>query len=254
MNVTIITPPLVQLNSPYPSGAYLSAFFKECGHNAVWHDLSIELYYSIFSRAGLEKLFALSEKAALKLAENAAKQGDENTAFNIRRYISTKQSWINWIDDINAILCGRAREKEHQFLFSPYAPRGSRMEGFLSSLQHEPSVDDVRFLCTYALADLADYITAVFDHEFSLIRYAEHLTVDERDFAAIEKGLESPVLEHFYKPLLEEKFGSIECPDLLCISIPFAGTFLSALYTARFFKQKYGSNVFISFGGGFVNT
>ena len=254
MNVTIITPPLVQLNSPYPSGAYLSAFFKECGHNAAWLDLSIELYYALFSRAGLAKLFALSEKAALKLAENAAKQGDDSTAFNIRRYISTKQLWINWIDTINAILCGKAREKEHQFLFSPYAPRGSRMEGFLSSLQHEPSVDDVRFLCTYALADLADYITAVFDHEFSLIRYAEHLTVDERDFATIEKGLESPVLEHFYKPLLEEKFGSIECPDLICISIPFAGTFLSALYTARYFKQRFGKKLFISFGGGFVNT
>ncbi|MBO6100218.1 MAG: radical SAM protein, partial [Spirochaetaceae bacterium] len=254
MNVTIITPPLVQLNSPYPSGAYLSAFFKECGHNAVWHDLSIELYYSIFSRTGLEKLFALSEKAALELAAKAEKQGDESTAFNIRRYISTKQSWINWIDDINAILCGKAREKEHQLLFSPYAPRGSRMEGFLSSLQHEPSVDDVRFLCTYALADLADYITAVFDHEFSLIRYAEHLTVDERDFAAVEKGLSSPVLENFYKPLLEAKFDGAPCPDLLCISIPFAGTFLSALYTARFFRQKYGSKVFISFGGGFVNT
>ena len=254
MNVTIITPPLVQLNSPYPSGAYLSAFFKESGHNAAWLDLSIELYYALFSRAGLAKLFALSEKAALELADKAEKQGDDSTAFNIRRYISTKQSWINWIDDINAILCGRAREKEHQFLFSPYAPRGSRMEGFLSSLQHEPSVDDVRCLCTYALADLADYITAVFDHEFSLIRYAEHLTVDERDFATIEEGLESPVLEHFYKPLLEEKFGSIECPDLLCISIPFAGTFLSALYTARYFKQRFGKKLFISFGGGFVNT
>ena len=254
MNVTIITPPLVQLNSPYPSGAYLSAFFKESGHNAAWFDLSIELYYALFSRAGLAKLFALSEKAALKLAENAAKQGDESTAFNIRRYISTKQLWINWIDTINAILCGKAREKEHQLLFSPYAPRGSRMENFIAGLQHEPSVDDVRFLCTYALADLADYITAVFDSEFSLIRYAEHLTVDERDFATIEKGLESPVLENFYKPLLEAKFAGAPCPDLLCISIPFAGTFLSALYTARFFKQKYGSKVFISFGGGFVNT
>ena len=254
MNVTIITPPLVQLNSPYPSGAYLSAFFKECGHNTVWHDLSIELYYSIFSRKGLTRLFELSEKDAVKLADEAEKRGDENTAFNIRRYVSTKDAWINWIDTINAILCGKAREKEHQFLFSPYAPRGSRMENFLAGLQHEPAVDDVRFLCTYALADLADYITAVFDSEFSLIRYAEHLTVDERDFAAIEQGLSSPVLEHFYKPLLEEKFGSAPCPDLLCISIPFAGTFLSALYTAKFFKQRFGSKVFISFGGGFVNT
>ena len=80
------------------------------------------------------------------------------------------------------------------------------MENFLEQLSEEgrePSVDDVRFLCSYALADLADYITAVFDKEFSLIRYAEALTVDERTFAEVEKGLDSPILEHFYKPVLE---------------------------------------------------
>jgi radical SAM superfamily enzyme YgiQ (UPF0313 family) len=45
-------------------------------------------------------------------------------------------------------------------------------------------------------------------------------------------------------------------PDslLICISIPFAGTFLPALYTARFLKEKLGSSAFICIGGGFVNT
>ena len=41
---------------------------------------------------------------------------------------------------------------------------------------------------------------------------------------------------------------------LICISIPFAGTFLPALYTARFLKEKLGSSAFICIGGGFVNT
>ena len=254
MNVIVITPPLVQLNAPYPSGAYLVSYFKSLQNNAVWHDLSIELFHSIFSRNGLTKLFELTEKDALKMAANAEKNGDDNSAFNIRRYVSTKNSWILWIDTIVDILCGKAREKEHQFLFSPFAPRGSRMENFLSSLNGAPSVDDVRFLCSYALSDLSDYITAVFDSSFSLIRYAEHLTVDERDFASIEKNLDSPVLTHFYKPVLEKAFKDLSCPDLVCISIPFAGTFLPALYTARYFKQRFKDKVFISIGGGFVNT
>ena len=197
MNIIVITPPLVQLNSPYPSGAYLTSFFKSLGHDCHWYDLSLELVYAIFSKEGLTKLFELSEEKALKLADKAHSEGDENTAFNIRRYISTKNNWINWIDDILLILCGKAREKEHQFLFSPYAPRGARMENFLSSMDREPSVDDVRFLCSYALADLGDYISTVFDTEFSLIRYAEHLTVDERSFSEIEKNLDSPVMQHF---------------------------------------------------------
>ena len=269
MKAVTIIPPLVQLNAPYPSGAYLASFFKSEGLDAVWADLSIELFYQIFCREGLERLFEISGAHALELADRAEKDGDDNTAFNLRRYIATKSNWIEWIDFITAVLSGGgAREKEHQFLYSPFAPRGQRMEDFLAGIVdsgREPSVDDVRFLCSYALADLADYITAAFDPNFSLIRYAEHLTVDERSFSELEKELDSPVLEHFYKPVLEKYFGGdprVKPEDdtnaptisLICISIPFAGTFIPALYTARFLKQKYGDKVFICIGGGFVNT
>ena len=261
MKAITIIPPLVQLNAPYPSGAYLTSFFKSEGLDAVWTDLSIELFYQIFCREGLERLFEISGARALELADRAEKDGDDNTAFNLRRYILTKASWIEWIDFITAVLSGGgAREKEHQFLYSPFAPRGQRMENFLAGLVEsgrEPSVDDVRFLCSYALADLADYITAAFDPNFSLIRYAEHLTVDERSFSELEKGLDSPVLEHFYKPMLETHpviVGLDPTISLICISIPFAGTFIPALYTARWLKEKYGDQVFICIGGGFVNT
>ncbi len=261
MKAVTIIPPLVQLNAPYPSGAYLTSFFKSEGLDAVWADLSIELFYQIFCRKGLKRLFEISGARALELADRAEKDGDDNTAFNLRRYIATKSNWIEWIDFITAVLSGGgAREKEHQFLYSPFAPRGQRMEDFLAGIVdsgREPSVDDVRFLCSYALADLADYITAAFDPNFSLIRYAEHLTVDERSFSELEKELDSPVLEHFYKPVLETHpviVGLDPTISLICISIPFAGTFIPALYTARFLKQKYGDKVFICIGGGFVNT
>jgi len=263
MNVVIITPPLVQLNTPYPSGAYLSAFFKKCGCNAMWYDLNIDLFYSIFSREGLTKLFELTEEKALKLASDSEKSGDDFTAYNLRRYISTKESWIEWIDFILDALCDgkkgfSSREKEHQFLFSPFAPRGNRMDNYLASLECEPSVDNVRFLSSYALADLADYITAVFDSNFSLIRYAEALTVDEASFSEIEKRINSPVMELFFKPLLEKFLEKIKIEEeqktLICISLPFAGTFVPGLYIAAFLKEKLGDKSFISIGGGFVNT
>ncbi len=276
MNVITITPPVVQFNTPYPSGAYLTAFFKSQGLEARWCDLNIDFFYSVFSADGLRKLFELSEAAALKRADKAESDGDQDTAFNLRRYISQKENWIEWIDFITASLCGKsAREKAHQFLYSPFAPRGSRMENYLAGLEREPTVDDVRFLCTFALADLSDYITVAFDPNFSLVRYAESLAVDTRSFSEFEKQIDSPVMENFYKSVLDSvipaKAGictgqsSADCrvkPDndnigeklLLCISIPFAGTFLPALYTARYFKQKFGDSVFICIGGGFVNT
>ena len=256
MKVLVITPPVIQLNSPYPSGAYLCSFFKNQNDECTWKDLNISLFYKIFSASGIETLFSLTEKKALEMADFAESQNDKNTAFNLRRYICTKQNWIEWIDFIVEILCGKMREKEHEFLYSPFAPRGSRMENFLASLNREPTVDDVRFLCSYALADLADYITAVFDKDFSLVRYAESLCVDERDFLQIQKQLESPVLKVFYEQVLQENlvFEQNEIPELICISVPFAGTFLPALYTADFIKKKYQDKIFVAIGGGFVNT
>ena len=138
------------------------------------------------------------------------------------------------------------------------------MEGFLAGLDRAPTVDDVRFLASYALADLGDYITTVFDPEFSLIRYAEHLTVDDRNFSQIEKNLDSPVMKEFYEPVLVTRFASDgqwrsadatgqSAPQMVCISVPFAGTFLPALYTARWFKKNY-PEAYVVIGGGFVNT
>ena len=284
----------MQLNTAYPSGAYLTSFFKTENCEASWCDFNIRLFYEIFSAAGLRRLFELSESHALQLADQAERKGDDNTAFNLRRYISQKENWIEWIDFITAVLCGGgAREKEHQFLYSPFAPRGSRMENYLSNLAEngrDPTVDDMRFLCSFALADLSDYITVAFDPQFSLVRYAESLAVDTRTFSDFEAQINSPVMEHFYKPVLESLLTELTAasggrafrcsadapaaslaslspvaacgaapipkPDslLICISIPFAGTFLPALYTARCLKEKLGSSVFICIGGGFVNT
>ena len=267
MNVVIITPPLVQLNTPYPSGAYLCDFFKKNDCNAVWYDLNIELFYSLFSSKGLKKLFELTEAKALDMAEKAEEQGDDFTAFNLRRYLSLKDSWCEWSDFIISSLCDGQkkqsdREKAHQFLFSPFAPRGNRMQAYLSSLETEPTVDNVRFLASYALEDLADYITAVFDSEFSLIRYAEALTVDESSFSAIEKRIASPVMEVFLKPVLERFLSCINIEQsevagektMVCISLPFAGTFVPALYIAKFLKERLGDKIFTVIGGGFVNT
>ena len=104
MKTIIITPPVVQFNTPYPSGAYLKAFFTHAdggglaAEDACWQDLNIRLFYEIFSAQGLRRLFELSEANALKLADQAERRGDDNTAFNLRRYINQKENWIEWID------------------------------------------------------------------------------------------------------------------------------------------------------------
>lgn len=262
MNVIVIQPPLVQLNSPYPSGAYLKSFFNKNGHNAVWHDLSVQLVHSIFSKNGLKKLFELSKENAMKIASTAEKNGEFATAKNLRRYIFQSYLWIEWIDFIMSVLCGKqipsSRELCHRFILSPYTPRGNRMENYIANLDREPNVDDTRNIASLALEDLADYISVAFDKSFSLVRYAESIAVNETSFSQIEEKLNSPILTNFYAEVLEAAFSKTSITEnektLVCISVPFAGTFTSALFTAKYLRKKYGEKIFICFGGGFINT
>lgn len=266
MNAIIIQSPLVQLNAPYPSGAYLSSFFKSQGLFTKWLDFSNEMFYQIFSKEGLSYIFEATEKTACKMADDAEKNGDENTAFNLRRYVSTKDYWIKWIDFIVASLCDgnkiySTRELFHQFLYSPFAPRGNRMEQYLSNIEKEATIDDIEFLCSYAIADIADYITAVFDKNFSLIRYAESVTMEGKSFEQILSQLKSPILDYFYKKILQNHLAEFEKivdsskeKTLICLTVPFAGVFIPALYAADFFKKKFGEKVFVVMGGGFINT
>src|SRR5574344_333875 len=262
MKIIIIQPPLVQLNTPYPSGAYLSAYFRKLDHEVTWYDLSISLFYKIFSRDGLIKLFSLCSNKALTLADYYLDNNNDEAAFNLRRYISQKDLWINQIDTITSILRGNESTREicHQFVFSAFTPRGARMENYLSNLDHDLTTDDAFCLASLALADLADFITETFDKDVSLIIYAERVTTQESSFAHISQSADNPILKEFYLPLLHEKFDSLITnekntpPFLVCISVPFAGTFASALPTGRYFKQTFNNSAFVSLGGGFINT
>ena len=211
-NVLIIQPPLVQLNTPYPAGAYLKSFFSEVkAQKSQWNLGKISwvdgcnlLFHKIFCKDGLRYIFAVSEKRALQQADQWEKAGRHNEAFNVRRYLSQQDGWIHWIDSIVAILQGRQRELCHEFVASPAVPRGQRMETFLAGLESFPSVDDAVILASLALVDLADFIGAFFDSSFELVRYGESLATSHKGFQAVEEGLLAPVLQDFYGPIVKQ--------------------------------------------------
>lgn len=301
MKVVIIQPPIVQLNTPYPSGAYLQDFFKKlksfsnldsqlspvafelakkAGYqidSVEWKDLSIELFHRIFSKEGITQLFHNTKDKALKMALEAENQGDEITAYNLRRYVLTKDSWINWIDKIVALLVENksGRETLHEFVRSAHVPRGSRMETYLANLNREVSVDDGYLLASLALADLADYITTVYDNNFALIRYAESICASDLSKEEILKTTDSPVLKDYLSPLVENLINTVssrsqqealpqteaasqkpqqEPSFLFCVSVPFPGTFAAAMFICKQLKSTFGKNALITLGGGYVNT
>lgn len=285
MKVVIIQPPIVQLNTPYTSGAYLQDFFKKlksfsnldsqlspaafelakkAGYqidSVEWKDLSIELFHRIFSKEGITQLFHNTKDKALKMALEAENQSDEITAYNLRRYVLTKESWINWIDKIVALLVENksGRETLHEFVRSAHVPRGNRMETYLANLNREVSVDDGYLLASLALADLADYITTVYDNNFALIRYAESICASDLSKEEILKTTNSPVLKDYLSPLVENLINTVSSSQqepsfLFCVSVPFPGTFAAAMFICKQLKSTFGKNALITLGGGYVNT
>ncbi len=269
-SVCIIQPPQVQLNGPYPSGAYLSSFFRALADGDIagflpgittvrWIDLSNQFFSHLFSATTLAVLFERYTSVTEERAREAEATGDTETAWQLRRYLSLSASWIQWIEPLVSILRGGDRELCHALVRSPHAPRGARMDRFLSSLDRDIGPDDARMLATLALEDLADWMTVAVDSEFSLVRYAESMAASERSFARVESALDRPVIRDMYLPFLDalwerEPVFASDGTLVLCISVPFPGCLAHALATARSARKRFGNRVRIFMGGGYVNT
>src|SRR5947208_16170639 len=61
LRVLSLIPPMTQLNTPYPSTAYLTGFLKSRGIDATQEDLALALVLKLFSADGLEALRKCAE-------------------------------------------------------------------------------------------------------------------------------------------------------------------------------------------------
>ncbi len=59
--VLALIPPMTQLNTPYPSTAYLTGFLRSRGVQATQEDLALALVLRLFSVQGLRELRAAIE-------------------------------------------------------------------------------------------------------------------------------------------------------------------------------------------------
>ena len=55
--ILLITPPLTQLNTPYPATAYIKGFLVGRGYDVTQADLGLELVLKLFSADGLRRGF-----------------------------------------------------------------------------------------------------------------------------------------------------------------------------------------------------
>ena len=67
MRLLLVTPPMTQLNTPYPATAYLTGFLRlheaRLGLEVTQADAALELFLRVFSRAGIQRV--LDEQMAV---------------------------------------------------------------------------------------------------------------------------------------------------------------------------------------------
>lgn len=68
MRVLLVTPPMIQLNTPYPATAYLRGFLQQHaaaeGFTVVQDDPALQLFLAVFSQRGLERVAAVAHAVA----------------------------------------------------------------------------------------------------------------------------------------------------------------------------------------------
>ena len=161
-SLLLLIPPLTQLNTPYPSTAYLTGFLRSRGHRVHQADLGIEMVLALFSRAGLSRVF----DAVRALGSEAPGEA--------RQMLALESAYLQTIDPVVAFLQGRDLSLAPRICQGRFLPQGPRFASRSRSLTAS-GVDQAKHLATLYLEDLADLVHETVAPQIALSRYAEHV-------------------------------------------------------------------------------
>lgn len=244
--VLLITPPFVQLSSPYPATAFLAGVLKQEGYQTTQLDLSILTALRLFSRKGLTELFEEIEAAL------SDEQIDHSEILS--EYLGAKENYLNTIDAVILFLQGRYPQLSYKINSRAYLPEGPRFKN--DSLQKHAkqidSQDDAVHLASLYLDDLVDLCRNTVLPDFGLSSYRESAASKNFSFSEIKNAFQKRDLITSY---VEELLRQQTFPNYLCvgITVPFPGCLYMALKIADWLK-RFHPEIPIVMGGGYVNT
>ncbi|MBV8380434.1 MAG: radical SAM protein, partial [Paucibacter sp.] len=253
--VLSLIPPMTQLNTPYPSTAYLTGFLRSRGIDAVQQDLALELVLELFSRRGVQ---ALVEPARAAASRSLTPTLDAFLAQH-ERYADTIDAAIRFLQGADATLAHRINARR----YLPEGPRFAQLDAYLAEEGEDPLAwafgalglqDRARHLATLYLNDLADVLREAVDPRFEFVRYAEKLATAQPTFDPLAEALAAPpnLIDRELSRLAEAAVERHQ-PSLVLLSVPFPGAVYAAFRIARTIKAHW-PDLPIVLGGGFVNT
>src|SRR5574343_641736 len=255
VKVLSLIPPMTQLNTPYPSTAYLTGFLRSRGLDAVQEDLALALVLQLLSREGLGQVLQAAQDPPA--AQHSA---------SVAAFLDQSDRYLTTIEPGMAFLQGRDSTLAHRIVSPHYLPEGPRFSSLDVYVDDEGGDplgwafgalglnDRAKHLATLYLNDLADVLRDAVDPRFEFVRYAESLATSQPTFDPLAEALAAPL------NLVDETLRTLALaavaqhqPQLVLISVPFPGAVYAAFRIAQAIKAEH-PGVVLALGGGFVNT
>jgi radical SAM superfamily enzyme YgiQ (UPF0313 family) len=257
LRILSIIPPMTQLNTPYPSTAYLTGFLRSRGFTAEQTDLSLGLALQLLSPLGLQGIQAqvtiLSRKQHTAATRYFAERFDS--------YMATISATIRFLQGRDPSLAHRIAARR----FLPEGPRFASLKYSADGPQGEDNAldwafgalglqDRAKHIATLYLNDIADVIRDAVDPRFEFVRYAESLAASQPTFDHLHAALDAPpnLLDASLHVLTLAALSQHQ-PTLVLITAPFPGNVYGAFRIAQTIKRDFPSIVTV-LGGGYCNT
>ncbi len=222
---------------------------------AVQEDLALALVLKLFSADGL---------AAIREQIDAAPEKQQTR--NVGLFVSSTERYLATIDRTIAFLQGRDPTLAHRICGRQYLPEGSRfktLDVYVDDDGGDPLAwafgglgmhDRAKHFATLYLNDVADVVRDAVDSRFEFVRYAESLAQSQPTFDPLAEALTAPMtlVDSMLRALTVESLAR-HCPDVVLVTVPFAGTVYAAFRIAQAIRAERPSVITV-LGGGFVNT
>ena len=255
LRVLSLIPPMTQLNTPYPSTAYLTGFLRSRKIHAVQEDLALALVLRLLSAEGLEQVAQKVEAIAPR-----------KRSHSLQAFAAQRARYLATIDAVISFLQGRDSTLAHRIVNRQYLPEGPRFSALDAYVDDETGDplgwafgalgmhDRAKHLATLYLNDLADVLRDAVDSRFEFVRYGESLAASQASFDPLARALAAPntLVDDCLEKLTLEAI-SRHAPTVVLLSVPFPGTVYAAFRIAQTIKAHH-PEVRIVLGGGFANT
>jgi radical SAM superfamily enzyme YgiQ (UPF0313 family) len=275
MKVLLLTPPMVQVNTPYPATAYLTGFLRAHararGVVAVQDDPALALVLRLLSQDGLAAVREELQRKRRAAPRSAAAREPASVSFFLDeadRYLATVDAAVRFLQGADPSLAFRIAGRA----FLPEGPRFSVLREAQVSADDDHDgedageetlgwafgalglVDRAKYLASLYVDDLADVVRDGVDARFELSRYGESLAASAATFDGIRAALDGPpTLIDGWLDEIAIELATRHAPDLVALTVPFPGNVYGAFRIARAVKRARPAAA-VALGGGYVNT